>query len=170
MTGTLEPRSGWTATRCSLAKTLEVVHTRSAMLVLREAFYGATRFDQFSERTGLSEPVTAQRLRELVAAGLLRREPYREPGARTRQLYRLTEMGDDLLPALVALMQWGDRWLQPDARAPIELRHEDCGARVHAELRCEHGHPVDAGELAAARGARQPEVVSRPASPPCEPA
>ena len=51
MTGVLEPRSAWTAERCSLAKALEVVHTRSAMLVLREAFYGATRFDDFALRT-----------------------------------------------------------------------------------------------------------------------
>jgi DNA-binding HxlR family transcriptional regulator len=157
MTGVLEPRSGWTATRCSLAKALEIVHTRSAMLVLREAFYGATRFDEFSERTGLSEPVTSARLRELVQAGLLRREPYQEPGSRTRRLYRLTDMGAELLPALVALMQWGDRWLQPDGRAPIELHHADegCGARVHAELRCEHGHAVVPGELAAVRGPRR---------------
>jgi DNA-binding HxlR family transcriptional regulator len=156
MTGALEPRSGWTATRCSLAKTLEVVHTRSALLVLREAFYGATRFDEFTGRTGLSEPVTSARLRELVAAGLLRREPYRDPGARTRQAYRLTEMGAELLPALVALMQWGDRWLQPGGQAPIELHHEHdgCGGRVHAELRCEHGHGVGADELAAVRGPR----------------
>jgi DNA-binding HxlR family transcriptional regulator len=154
MTGALAPRGSWTASRCSLAKTLEIVHTRSAMLVLREAFYGATRFDEFAERTGLSEPITAARLRELVGAGLLRREPYQEPGARTRQRYRLTEMGAELLPALVALMQWGDRWLQPGSRAPIELRHEDCGGRVRAELRCERGHPVGAGELAAARGPR----------------
>ncbi len=54
-------------------------------------------------------------------------------------------------------MQWGDRWLQPDGRAPIELHHgdEECGARVHAELRCEHGHPVGPGELAAVRGPRR---------------
>jgi DNA-binding HxlR family transcriptional regulator len=156
MTGELEPRDSWTATRCSLAKTLDVVHTRSAMLVLREAFYGATRFDEFVERTGLSEPVSSTRLRELVDAGLLRREPYQEPGARTRQLYRLTEMGAEILPAITALMQWGDRWLQPDGRAPIELHHEHdgCGGRVHAELRCEHGHDVAGDELSAARGPR----------------
>jgi hypothetical protein len=74
-------------------------------------------------------------------------------GARTRQLYRLTEMGAELLPALVALMQWGDRWLQPDGRAPIELHHEECGGQVHAELRCAHGHRVGGDELAAARAA-----------------
>lgn len=156
MTGALEPRSGWTAERCSLAKTLDVVPTRSALLVLREAFYGATRFDEFVARTGLSEPITSARLRELAQEGLLRREPYQEPGARTRQLYRLTEKGAELLPALVALMQWGDRWLQPDGRAPIELRHDGCGGKVTLELRCEHGHAVDTDELAAARGRPSP--------------
>lgn len=150
MTGALEPRSGWTATHCSLARTLEVVHTRSALLVLREAFYGAHRFDEFTARTDLSEPVVSARLQELVDAGLLRREPYREPGARTRQQYLLTEMGADLLPAMLALMQWGDRWLQPEGRGPIELHHEGCGGRVRAKLRCEHDHDVDPHELTAA--------------------
>jgi DNA-binding HxlR family transcriptional regulator len=148
LTGDLEPRDSWRATRCSLAKAAEVVHTRSAMLVMREAFYGATRFEEFTERTGLSEPVAAARLRELVDAGMLRREPYRDPGARTRQGYALTAMGADFLPALVALMQWGDRWLQPDG-GPIELQHDGCGEPVSAELRCEHGHAV--GGLSAVR-------------------
>src|SRR5437870_3926583 len=104
MTGRLEPRSGWTADRCSIARTLGVISTRSAFLILREAFYGATRFDQFAERVGISEPVAAARLRELVDAGLMVRVPYQEPGQRTRSEYHLTEKGTDLLPALVALM------------------------------------------------------------------
>src|SRR5437763_361553 len=93
LTGTLEPREAWTADRCSIAKSLEVVGTRSTLLILREAFYGATRFDEFAGRVGLSEAVTAARLRELVDEGLLERQPYREPGQRTRQGYRLTEKG-----------------------------------------------------------------------------
>src|SRR5881227_2449525 len=108
MTGTLEPRGGWTAERCSIARALDVVSTRSAFLILREAFYGTTRFDDFAERVGISEPVAAARLRELVDEGLLEREDYRDPGQRTRQRYKLTEKGEDLLPALAALMQWGD--------------------------------------------------------------
>jgi DNA-binding HxlR family transcriptional regulator len=148
MTGKLEPRDSWKATRCSLARAADVIHTRSALLVLREAFYGATRFEEFVELTGLSEPVAAARLRELVDAGLLRREPYRDPGARTRHGYALTPMGADFLPALVALMQWGDRWLQSDG-GPIALGHDGCGAAVTAELRCAKGHAVD--ELAAVR-------------------
>ncbi len=102
------------------------------------------------ERTGLSEPVTAARLRELTEQGLLEREPYQEPGQRTRRLYRLTEKGSDLLPALVALMQWGDKWVLPGG-ARVEIRHHGCGSAVGAELRCEHGHEVARDELELAR-------------------
>jgi DNA-binding HxlR family transcriptional regulator len=154
MTGPLEPRSAWSADRCTIAKTLDVVSTRSAMLILREAFYGTTRFDEFAQRVGISEPVAAARLRELVDSGLLEREDYREPGQRTRQRYRLTDKGADLFPALVALMQWGDRWLD-DYGGPVELRHRDCGERVRVELRCAGGHAVDADELDLAQRARR---------------
>jgi DNA-binding HxlR family transcriptional regulator len=146
LTGALEPRSGWSADRCSLAAALDVVATRSAFLILREAFYGTTRFDDFAERVGISEPVTAARLRELVAAGLLERETYREPGQRARQQYRLTPKGAELLPAVVALMQWGDRWLDDDG-GPVELRHSECGERVGVQLRCAADHRVEADKL-----------------------
>jgi len=146
LAGRLEPRSGWAADRCTIAKTLDVITTRSAFLILREAFYGTTRFDDFAERAGISEPVAAARLRELVDHGLLERQDYREPGQRTRQSYGLTEKGADLFPALVALMQWGNRWV--DARGgPVELRHRGCGQAVGVELRCAAGHPVTPGEL-----------------------
>jgi DNA-binding HxlR family transcriptional regulator len=146
MTGALQPRDSWVARQCSVDKALQVVHTRSAFLILREAFYGATRFDEFSQRARLSDPVTATRLRELVAAGLMVREPYQEPGQRTRDSYRLTEMGAELLPVVIALMQWGDRWLQEDG-APVALRHSGCGQPVTVQLRCADGHEVGAGQL-----------------------
>src|SRR5579871_5892490 len=106
MTGRLDPRGSWKAERCSLAKALEVVSARSAFLIMREAFYGTTRFDDFAERVGVTDAVAAARLRELVDDGLLAREPYREPGQRTRHEYRLTEKGADLFPVLVGLLQW----------------------------------------------------------------
>src|SRR4051794_15700000 len=149
MTGTLEPRGAWTADRCTIAKSLEVISPRSAFLILREAFYGTTRFDDFARRAGISEPVAAARLRELVDEGLLERKPYREPGQRTRHSYRLTPKGADLLPALVALMQWGDRWLD-ERGGPLHLRHAGCGERVRAELRCAAGHEVGEGDLEVA--------------------
>ena len=154
MTGQLEPRGAWTAERCTIAKALETVSTRSALLIMREAFYGTTRFDDFAERVGLSEPATAARLRELVDEGLLEREDYREPGQRTRQQYRLTPKGADLFPVLAALMQWGDRWLD-DQGGPVELLHRDCGEAVSVSLRCAAGHDVDSGEIDLARRRRR---------------
>src|ERR1035438_6807587 len=124
LTGPLDSRENFDNAACPIAGAIDVVGARSAFLLLREAFYGTTRFDDFAERVGISQPVAAARLRELVSDGLLAREPYREAGQRTRMQYRLTEKGAGLFPALAALMQWGDRWLGP---AGVELRHRDCG-------------------------------------------
>jgi DNA-binding HxlR family transcriptional regulator len=146
MTGRLDPRGGWAADRCSIARALDVVGNRSTILILREAFYGTTRFDDFVERVGLSESVAASRLRELTVEGLLEREAYREEGQRTRHQYRITEKGAQLLPVIVGLMRWGDRWLSDDG-GPVTLLHSDCGEAVDVELRCAAGHRVQPGEL-----------------------
>jgi DNA-binding HxlR family transcriptional regulator len=129
---------------CPIAGAIDVVGARSAFLLLREAFYGTSRFDDFAERAGISQPVAAARLRELVGEGLLAREPYQEPGQRTRMQYRLTEKGAEFFPVLAALMEWGHRWARP---APLEFRHRECGEAVHPELRCAGGHQVAAGDL-----------------------
>jgi DNA-binding HxlR family transcriptional regulator len=155
LTGSMEPRSGWAAKRCTIARALDVVSTRSAFLILREAFYGTSHFGEFAERVGISEPVTAARLAELVDEGLLDREDYREPGQRTRQRYVLTEKGADLFPVLAALMQWGDRWLDEQG-GPVHLRHARCGERVGVQLRCAAGHEVALGELEAGRPGEAP--------------
>ncbi|MGI8447263.1 MAG: winged helix-turn-helix transcriptional regulator [Streptosporangiaceae bacterium] len=144
LTGPLDARENWDNSGCPIAGAIDVVGARSAFLLLREAFYGTSRFDDFAERAGISQPVAAARLRELVEDGLLAREPYREPGQRARMEYRLTEKGAEFFPVLAALMQWGDRWARP---APLEFRHRDCGAAVHSELRCAEGHQVSAGDL-----------------------
>jgi DNA-binding HxlR family transcriptional regulator len=145
--GRLADRSGWTAERCTIDAALAVVSTRSAMLILREAFYGTRRFDDFVERVGVTEPVAAARLRELTAAGVLRREPYQEPGRRTRHEYRLTEMGRDLFPALLALAQWGDKYLTGEPGPPLQWRHAECGAEVFTKVACADGHEVPINEL-----------------------
>jgi DNA-binding HxlR family transcriptional regulator len=147
--GPLADRSRWSAERCTIDAALSVVSTRSAMLILREAFYGTRRFDDFVERVGVTEAVAAARLRELTNAGVLRREPYQEPGQRTRHEYRLTEMGRDLFPALLALAQWGDKYLTGEAGPPLEWRHTDCGAAVTTEVRCAAGHEVAINQLSA---------------------
>jgi DNA-binding HxlR family transcriptional regulator len=155
LTGVLDPRSSWdTGDRCTIARALDVVSSRSAFLILREAFYGTHRFDDFAERAGISQPTAASTLKRLTEHGLLDREDYREPGQRTRQRYRLTDKGADLLPALTALMEWGGRWLDDRGTSPLELRHRDCGERVELAFRCEAGHDVEPDELDLARRPR----------------
>ena len=150
----LADRDSWSAASCSMDAALGVVGTRSAMLLLREAIYGTQRFDDFVRRTGLTEAVTANRLKELVSYGLLDRQPYQVPGQRERMEYRLTQKGRELLPAIVALMQWGDRWLTPDRKGPVKILHRDCGHKVSAVLECSAGHHPGQHELLLVRGSR----------------
>ena len=147
--GVLADRDAWSAhDRCSIDRAMRLVGTRSVMLIMREAFYGTRRFDDFAARVGITEAVAAKRLRELVGAGLLERVPYRQPGQRTRHEYRLTDMGRDLLPAALALMAWGDRYLGGAHGGPLSMHHAGCGGRVAVTVACEHGHPVPLEELA----------------------
>jgi DNA-binding HxlR family transcriptional regulator len=127
---------------CSIELALRVVGARGALLLLREAHYGVTRFDEFVARTGLTEEVAATRLRELVAAGLLERRAYRDPGQRTRQEYVLTPSGADLLPVLLGLLQWGDRHADRRGEPPLSLQHSGCGAAVTVRVGCAAGHEV----------------------------
>lgn len=147
--GALADRSSWRAgDRCPIGKALDIIGTRSAMLIIREAFYGTTRFDDFADRVGITEAVAAARLRELTEAGLFEKVPYREPGQRTRYEYRLTQMGVDLAPAVVGLYQWGGAYLSPGGQPPLTLSHTDCGSRVRAKVICEDGHQLeDFGEV-----------------------
>lgn len=147
LAGPLADRDAWSAGACTIAAALEVVGKRSSFLLLREAFYGATRFDEFVRRVGISEPAASARLRELVDAGLLMREDYREPGQRTRPGYRLTEAGTAFFPVLVGLMRWGDRWATDAGDGRVALRHRDCGERVEAVVRCAAGHEVGPDDL-----------------------
>ncbi|MFI9648368.1 winged helix-turn-helix transcriptional regulator [Streptomyces sp. NPDC052040] len=142
MTDLLTERDAWSMTNCTIARALEIVGTRTAMLIMREAFFGTRRFDDFARRVGIGEPAAAARLKELTAAGLLERVPYQEPGQRTRYAYQLTQKGRDFLPVLMALRQWGDTWASDEQGPPVVVRHKECGAAVHAALRCEDGHDV----------------------------
>ena len=125
--------------RCPIDRTIQLIGNRTALLLLREAFYGASRFDSLVKRVGVTEAVAAQRLRELVDLGVLAKEPYREPGQRTRHAYVLTDAGHDLLPAVLALLQWGAE--HTPGRAP-GVTHAGCGEPVQVEVRCAAGHAV----------------------------
>lgn len=149
LTGRLSDRDAWSADGCSVAAALDVVGRRASLLLLREAFYGAHRFDEFSRRAKLSEKITAARLRELVEEGLLEKRPYHEPGQRGREAYHLTEKGEDFLPALLALMRWGDRWVRADG-GKVKMAHSVCGAPVEVEIRCGADHSVSVADIEAA--------------------
>lgn len=132
---------------CPISRSLEVVGTRTAMLLIREAFYGASRFDDLVLRVGVTEAVAAQRLKQLVAAGVFAKEAYREPGQRTRQRYVLTEAGHDLMPIVVAFLDWGNRHTEAPTSARPDISHADCGEPVRAVVRCAAGHDVPEDEV-----------------------
>lgn len=151
----LQDAATWDRIDCSVAGTLGVVGEKWTLLVLREAFLGVRRFADFQRNLGAPKAVLTDRLATLVERGVLVRVPYQAEGERQRHEYRLTQSGIDLYPTLVALMEWGDRYLTDDGDAPLELRHRDCGAPVRLELVCEHGHTVS--------GAREVRPVPRAA-------
>jgi len=133
-------RFRYSAANCSIARTLGVVGEKWTLLVLREAFYGVRRFDDFHAALGCARNLLATRLKTLVAHGLLERVAYTDDRGRGRHEYRLTDKGRDLFPAVVALMQWGDRWTADDSGPAVQLLHRDCGEPVTAELTCGAGH------------------------------
>lgn len=138
--GMLQDRTALSSANCSVARTLEVIGERWTMLVLREAFYGVRRFDDFQRLTGAPRNILTARLRTLVEHDVLTRVPYREPGARQRYEYALTPRGRELLPAILALMQWGDEHLADPAGPPVVVKHRSCGEPVRAVLACDAGH------------------------------
>jgi DNA-binding HxlR family transcriptional regulator len=144
--GVLAERDSWSAVgHCPVEQTMAVVGTKSAMLIMREAFYGTTRFDDFARRVGITKAATSARLTELVAAGLLAKRPYREPGQRSRDEYVLTDAGTEFMPVVWAMFEWGRKHLDDSS---LRLSHLGCGAEAGVEIRCAEGHLVPADELA----------------------
>ena len=118
----------------AIARTVEIVGDRWTMLILRDVFRGLRRFEELRAELGVARPVLADRLRKLVAAGLVERVPYQEHPPRFE--YRLTPMGVELSPALVALMRWGDKWLAGDPESTVELYHGPCGTALEQAFWC----------------------------------
>jgi DNA-binding HxlR family transcriptional regulator len=144
--GPLADRDAWSAVgRCPIEKTMALVGTKSAMLVMREAYYGTTRFDDFARRVGVTKAAMSARLAELVEVGLLEKRPYREPGQRSRDEYVLTDAGTDFMPVVWAMFEWGRKHVDDDTR--LRLTHLDCGADATVEIRCDKGHLVPPEQL-----------------------
>jgi DNA-binding HxlR family transcriptional regulator len=132
----------WSADNCTIGRAMAILGEKWTIVVLREVFNGVRRFDDMRDRTQIPRQVLTNRLAQLVAHGILRREPYREPGARVRYEYRLTDKGFDLYPVLVAVREWGDRYLADPGGPPLRTVHRDCGGEVGVLLHCMEGHEV----------------------------
>ncbi|MEV6202249.1 helix-turn-helix domain-containing protein [Streptomyces sp. NPDC051771] len=139
---------------CSVRRTLDLVGEKWSLLILRDAFNGVRRYDDFRRHIGLSEAVLADRLRKLVAAGVLSSVPYREPGTRTRHEYRLTPKGVDLWPVMLALKQWGDTHTGDPEGPVLDIRHTACGSPVRVVVQCagEDAEVLTAREVTATPG------------------
>ena len=134
-------RTSFETMNCSVAQCLEVVGEWWSMLIVRDAFLGVRRFDDFQTRLGISRNILNVRLTSLVDAGVLERVPYQERPPRHE--YRLTDKGRELWPVLTAMREWGDRWAAPGG-APLEVVHEACGEVMHPTFVCSAcGEPVD---------------------------
>jgi DNA-binding HxlR family transcriptional regulator len=121
---------------CSAARALEIVGERWSLLIIREALFArSTRFSQFQRNLGLAPNTLSSRLDRFLETGIMRTQPV--PDHHETREYVLTHKGLDLLPVVVALTKWGDRWAAP-AGPPIIYKHAGCGGQVHQLLRCEN--------------------------------
>ena len=126
---------------CSVARTLDVLGDTWSILVLRDVFLGARRFDQIQQHLGIARNVLAARLKRLVEHRLLEKRQYEEHPPRFE--YHLTSKGLDLQPVLIGLMQWGDRYLADAGGGPVVLEHRACGHPLQAVTLCKAcGIPV----------------------------
>jgi DNA-binding HxlR family transcriptional regulator len=133
---------------CSVARALSVLGDRWTLLVLRDCFLGARRFEHFEASLGISPNLLSTRLAKLVEHGVLERRPYRERP--TRFEYRLTEKGRDLYPVIASLVRWGDRWMAGEDGPPVALVHRTCGHPTTPTLTCsECGERLEAREVEA---------------------
>ncbi|WP_410211030.1 winged helix-turn-helix transcriptional regulator [Aquirhabdus sp.] len=128
---------------CSVARALSVIGDRWTMMIVRNAFIGIRRFDDFQSILGMTRHVLADRLNRLVESDILKKVPYLEKPPRYE--YRLTKKGMDLYPIILALTTWGDKWMDQGKGAPIEYFHQQCGYKFTPTMVCsECGEPVHA--------------------------
>jgi DNA-binding HxlR family transcriptional regulator len=122
-----------------------ILQEAGSSLILREAFFGVRRFDEFQRNLAISRSVLARRLKSLVDHGILERRLYQERPDRFE--YRLTESGHELYPVFLAMKEWGDRWLGDEGQTVI-LHHELCNQISHPRMTCDQcGEPVRARDV-----------------------
>jgi DNA-binding HxlR family transcriptional regulator len=126
---------------CSVARTIDVLGDWWTPLILRNAFYGVRRFEEFQRSLGISRNLLTQRLAHLTDQGMLTRVQYSARPPRFE--YRLTQKGREFFPVVLALLHWGDQWMgDGSGDVPVLLRHTPCGHVMHAQTVCSECHRV----------------------------
>ena len=138
-------RTDFSTMNCSLARALDQMGDPWVLLVLRECLLGAERFEEFAQALGAARKVLADRLARMTADGLLERFELTTSGKRAA--YRITAKGEALVPALVALMQWGDVWISGAGQEPIVAVGPRGAAIAPLALRTRSGQPVPVSAL-----------------------
>lgn len=154
-------RTSFADMHCSIAQSLEIVGEWWTLLILRDAFLGIRRFDDFVARLGIARNVLTDRLTTLVDAGVLERRTYDR--ARGRCDYVLTDKGLALWPVITALRQWGDEWVVGAGHEPVLLEHRDRGHLTTATMTCDVcGEALDARSVRVAPGPGVSDVSPAP--------
>jgi DNA-binding HxlR family transcriptional regulator len=144
-------RKSFTTWPCSIARTVDLLGDAWTLLVLRELFYGETRFEGFVTTLGIARNTLTDRLTLLADSEVIERRAYQTDPVRHE--YVLTDRGTDLFGVLAAINAWGDRWLAGDEGAPVTLHHDHCGHDLHAEVTCAHcREPVHLRDVSARMG------------------
>ena len=136
---------------CPVARMLNIVGDHWTWLIVREAFYGVTRFSAFERNTGIAKNLLADRLARLVEEGIFEKRDVGEHG--TRYAYRLTEKGEALHPVLIAMVQWGNDHIYPDGKVPLTIVERASGKPIkRLELTSHDGAPLSRFDLAVLPG------------------
>jgi DNA-binding HxlR family transcriptional regulator len=125
----------YTGQDCSMASALEAIGERWTLLIIRDAFYGVRRFNDFQVHLDIPKAVLSDRLNGLIEDGILARTP--DPAHAGRHLYELTDSGRELWPVIHALLMWGGKHRRPNSRV---YRHAGCTTLLNAAGECVECH------------------------------
>lgn len=134
---------------CTLAASFDFLGDRWSLLILRSALFGVRRYDDFHTEIGIPRTVLADRLKRLVASGLMTQQDYKADGSRPRKEYCLTKMGEALRLPFLAMREWSDHWVGQGRTPPMRLVRQSDGSEIHVAFVDDKGRIVLPDDLAA---------------------
>lgn len=143
-----------------MARTADIIGDKWTLLILRDAFFGGTTFSQFQKSLGVARNILSDRLEKLVEHDVLEKTPVR-PGVE-RYHYQLTERGRDLVPVLIAITQWGDRWIFGEGNEPFQFFDKAGGEPIlPVEVQSRSGKALTADDITASHRSDQDSNAKR---------